>query len=62
MHNFLRCNGNIDKAFRAEQESDEDVDIDLPNEKDKIAAEVDAGSKEDLPWVHLRDYMAHELR
>lgn len=61
--NFFRRNGIADKAFhRVEQESDEEVEIDLPSEPDELAAEVDTIAEEDLPWEQLCDCMAHELR
>lgn len=48
--------------MRAEEVDDDEVDIDLPDEADEIAAEQDVICKEDMPWQLLHDYMAHALR
>lgn len=63
IHNFLRRNGQLDEGFRrAEEVDDDEVEIDLPDEQDEMAAEEDAIVEEDVPWLQLRDYVAQTLR
>ncbi|XP_022858663.1 uncharacterized protein LOC111379508 [Olea europaea var. sylvestris] len=63
VYNFLRRNGQLDEGFRrAEEVDDEEVEVELPDEKDKAAAEEDAVADENVSWTQLRDYIAHTIR
>ncbi|XP_022873699.1 uncharacterized protein LOC111392572 [Olea europaea var. sylvestris] len=63
VHNFLRRNGELDEGFhRAEEVDDEEVEVDLPDDEDEVAAEEDAVANENATWTQLRDYIAHTIR
>lgn len=40
---------------------DDEIEVDLPDVDDEIEAKNDAIGDEDIPWQHLRDYMAQAL-
>lgn len=63
VHNYLRWHRRLDEGFRrAEENDDDEVEVNLPNEDDKIVIEEDATGDVNIPWQGLRDYMAQVLR
>ncbi|CAA2967493.1 Hypothetical predicted protein [Olea europaea subsp. europaea] len=48
-------------AARAKEMDDDEIEVDLPDVDDEIEAKNDAIGDEDIPWQHLRDYMAQAL-
>ncbi|XP_022891353.1 uncharacterized protein LOC111406262 [Olea europaea var. sylvestris] len=53
VHNFLRCKEQLDEGFRrADEVDDEEVEVELPDEEDKAAAEENAVADENVSWTN----------
>ncbi|KAL2481263.1 hypothetical protein Adt_34229 [Abeliophyllum distichum] len=62
VHNFLRKLGQIDQAFDSVESNRNHDEIDMPDEQDEIAVEMNAPQNQNMTWDELCDYMAQRMR
>ncbi|KAL2497381.1 putative harbinger transposase-derived nuclease [Abeliophyllum distichum] len=60
IHNFLRRAGQVDRAFETVEEVVDAAEIDLPDEKEEIAATNFAPHVRNIEWDQFRDDIAHK--
>ncbi|XP_022857675.1 uncharacterized protein LOC111378679 [Olea europaea var. sylvestris] len=58
IHNFLRRAGVVDEAFTRAETDPDAAEVELPDEQEQAAVEINAPEMQRNEWDRFRDYLA----